>query len=64
MDDEDDEAAEQAMRRDWKFEEEEQKAQDKGDTAGVKLAQDKRAASRRLYRVEVIYVSLGVDLLG
>lgn len=57
MDDEDDEAAEQAMRRDWKYEEEEQKAQDKGDAAGVKLAQEKRAASRRLYRVEVIYVS-------
>ena len=54
IDDEDDE---QAMRRDWKYEEEEMKAQEKGDTAGVKLAQEKRAASRRLYRVEVIYVS-------
>lgn len=57
IDDEEDEAAEQAMRRDWKYEEEEEKAREKGDTAGVKLAQDKRAASRRLYRVEVIYVS-------
>ncbi|KAL1405394.1 Factor arrest protein 11 [Vanrija albida] len=58
IDDEQDEAAEEAMRRDWRYEEEEMRAQNKGDTEGVRLAQEKRAAARRLYRVEVIYRSM------
>lgn len=57
LDDDEDEAAEQAMRRDWQYEEEEQKAQAKGDTEGAKLAREKRAAARRLHRVEILYVS-------
>jgi hypothetical protein len=57
LDDDEDEGAEEAMRRDWQYEEEEMAAEAKGDTEGVKLAKEKRAAARRLYRVEVLYVS-------
>lgn len=56
LDDDEDEAAEVAMQRDMQWEEEEMRAEAKGDTEGVKLAKEKRAAARRLYRVEVIYV--------
>lgn len=57
LDDDEDEAAEEALRRDWQYEDEERLAHEKGDKEGVKLAHEKRAAARRLYRVEVIYVS-------
>lgn len=63
IDDEQDEAAEEAMRRDWRYEEEELRAESKGDAEGVRLAREKRAAARRLYRVEVIYVSLYTVIL-
>lgn len=57
-DEEEDAAAMEAMRRDWKYEEEEHECSAKGDKEGAKVAQEKRAASRRLDRVEVIYVSI------
>lgn len=56
LDDDEDEAAEAAMQRDWQYDDEERRAEAKGDTDGVKLAKEKRAAARRLYRVEVLYV--------
>ncbi|CAK9786148.1 N1221-domain-containing protein [Cutaneotrichosporon oleaginosum] len=58
LDDDEDEAAEEAMRRDWQFGEEEMKAEAKGDIEGVKLAKEKRAAARRLHRVEILYRSM------
>ncbi|GMK57278.1 hypothetical protein CspeluHIS016_0401120 [Cutaneotrichosporon spelunceum] len=58
LDDDGDVAAEEAMRRDWQYEEEEQNAEARGDDEGVKLAKEKRAAARRLYRVEVLYRSM------
>lgn len=57
LDDEVDEAAEEALRREWKYEEEEMEATARGDTAGAKAAAEKKAAAKRLHRVEVIYVS-------
>jgi hypothetical protein len=58
LDDDEDEAAELAMRRQWEYEEEEMRAEAKGDAEGVKLAREKLNATRRLYRVEVIYRSM------
>jgi len=58
LDDEEDEAAELAMRRKWEYEEEEMRAADKGDEEGVRLAREKLSAARRLYRVEVLYRSM------
>lgn len=56
-----DEAEEEQMRREWMFEEEEMEAERRGDKDGVRKARDRRQASRRLHRVDVIYVSLGSD---
>ncbi|BEJ14883.1 hypothetical protein CspHIS471_0406500 [Cutaneotrichosporon sp. HIS471] len=58
LDDDEDRAAEDAMRRDWHYEEEEMRAEAKDDSEGIKLAKEKRAAARRLYRVEVLYRSM------
>jgi hypothetical protein len=55
--DEVDEAEEEQMRREWRFEEEEQEAEIRGDQDGVHKARERRQASRRLHRVDVIYVS-------
>lgn len=63
LDDEEDEAAETAMRRDWQYEDEERRSEDKGDNEGVKLAKAKRAAARRLHRVEVLYVRPSPELV-
>nr|XP_018263299.1 uncharacterized protein I303_04793 [Kwoniella dejecticola CBS 10117]OBR85457.1 hypothetical protein I303_04793 [Kwoniella dejecticola CBS 10117] len=54
-DDEGDEEMEEAMRREWKYEEEEIDAINQGNKEGAKLAREKKAAARRLHRVEVIY---------
>ncbi|WVF71683.1 hypothetical protein IAT40_006491 [Kwoniella sp. CBS 6097] len=54
-DEEEDEEAEHAMMRDWKYEQEEMDAQDKGNKEGARIAREKRAAARRLHRVETIY---------
>ncbi|WWD17501.1 hypothetical protein CI109_101942 [Kwoniella shandongensis] len=54
-DEEDDEEVEEAMRRDWKYEEEEMDCLNRGDKEGAKIAREKRAAARRLHRVEIIY---------
>ena len=56
-DDVDDEAALEAMRLDWHFEEEEAENETRGDKAGAELAQQNRMVARRLHRVHVIYVS-------
>jgi hypothetical protein len=58
LDDDVDEAAEEAMRRRWVYEEEEMRAEAKGDAEGAQLAREKLGAARRLYRVEVIYRSM------
>lgn len=60
-DEEDDEAAEEAMRRDWRYEEMEAACLAQGDKEGAKVAREKRAAGKRLHRVEVIYVSSSGD---
>jgi hypothetical protein len=59
MDDDegDDEAAMEAMLRESKYEEEEMICQEKGDKEGAKAARQKLASSKRLHRVDVIYVS-------
>jgi len=54
---EEDEAAEEALRRDWRYEELEMECLAQGDKDGAKVAREERAASRRLHRVEIIYVS-------
>jgi len=56
-DEEDDEVAMEAMLRESKFEEEEMECQEKGDKEGAKAARQKLASSKRLHRVDVIYVS-------
>lgn len=55
-DDEEDEVAAQAMRRDWQYEEEGMECSARGDKEGARVAKEKRMASKRLYRVEIIYV--------
>lgn len=57
LDEEDDVIAEEAMRRDWRYEEEEIECQSRGDKEGAKRAKEKRASNKRLQRVDVIYVS-------
>ncbi|OCF42790.1 hypothetical protein I317_03392 [Kwoniella heveanensis CBS 569] len=54
-DEEEDEEAEEAMMRDWKYEQEEMDAQAQGNKEGARIAREKRAAARRLHRVEIIY---------
>ncbi|RXK36819.1 hypothetical protein M231_05903 [Tremella mesenterica] len=54
-DDEGDEEAEEAMRREWKYEEEEEEAKERGDKEGMRIAKEKKLASKRLHRVEVLY---------
>jgi len=57
-DDEDgDEAALEAMLRESKYEEEEMMATEAGDKQGAKAARQKLASSKRLHRVDIIYVS-------
>jgi hypothetical protein len=55
--DEEDDAAMEAMRRDWHYEELEMECISKGDKEGAKAARDNKAAARRLHRVDIIYVS-------
>jgi len=55
-DEEDDQAAIEAMLRESKYEEEEMECQAKGDKEGAKAARQKLASSKRLHRVDVIYV--------
>jgi hypothetical protein len=58
-DDEDaDEAAIEAMLRESKYEEEEMMCNESGDKEGAKAARYKLASSKRLHRVDVIYVGL------
>lgn len=57
LDDEVDEAAEEAMRRQWQYEQEEFECAARGDTEGEAKARGKQETLRRLQRVEVIYVS-------
>lgn len=57
LDDEVDEAEEEAMRREWRYEEEEMECAARGDGEGEARAREKRETARRLYRVEIIYVS-------
>lgn len=52
-----DDAALEAMRRDWHYEELESECSSRGDKAGVNSAREKKASARRLHRVDVIYVS-------
>jgi len=57
-DDEDgDEAALEAMLRESRYEEEEMMATEAGDKQGAKAARQKLASSKRLHRVDIIYVS-------
>ncbi|KAK4686751.1 hypothetical protein P7C73_g3374, partial [Tremellales sp. Uapishka_1] len=55
--DDDDAAAEEAMRREWQYEEEEMEAKERGDKAAQNKAKEKRLAAKRLHRVEIIYRS-------
>lgn len=55
-DEEEDEAAMEAMLRESKYEEEEMECREKGDKEGAKAARQKLASSKRLHRVDVIYV--------
>ncbi len=57
LDDDEDEAGDEAMRRDRRYDEMEMDCSTRGDKEGAKTAREKRAASRRLHRVEIIYVS-------
>lgn len=57
-DEDEDEALQEAMMREWKFEEEEMRCQAEGDKAGARAAKEKGNSAKRLYRVELIYVSL------
>jgi hypothetical protein len=59
LDDEDeiDQAAMEAMLRESKYEEEEMECKASGDKAGAKVARQKLASSKRLHRVDTIYVS-------
>ncbi|WRT66139.1 uncharacterized protein IL334_003092 [Kwoniella shivajii] len=52
---EEDEESQEAMRRDWKYEEEEMDALNQGNKEAARLAREKRSAARRLHRVEIIY---------
>ncbi|WVW83665.1 hypothetical protein I302_105686 [Kwoniella bestiolae CBS 10118] len=54
-DEDEDEESEEAMRREWRYEEEEMDAINQGNKEGARLAREKRAAARRLHRVEIIY---------
>lgn len=54
---EEDDMAMEAMRRDWQYEEEEMTCVGRGDKAGARAAREKKAAARRLHRVDIIYVS-------
>lgn len=56
-DDDLDEADMEAMRRDWRYEEQEADCLERGDKDGAKKAREKKAAARRLHRVDIIYVS-------
>jgi hypothetical protein len=51
-----DEAAEEAQRREWKFDEDELECEARGDKAGVNVVREKRLSARRLHRVEILYV--------
>ncbi|WWC89537.1 uncharacterized protein L201_004461 [Kwoniella dendrophila CBS 6074] len=53
--DEMDEETEEAMRREWKYEEEELEALNQGNKEVARLAREKKAAARRLHRVDIIY---------
>ena len=55
--DEEDDTAMEAMRRDWHYEELEMECMSRGDKEGAKSAREKKAAARRLHRVDIIYVS-------
>jgi hypothetical protein len=56
-DDELDEAGMEAMLRESKYEEEEMICREAGDKEGAKSARQKLASSKRLHRVDIIYVS-------
>ena len=56
FDEEEDEDDIEAMRREWRYEEEEMKCLARGDKEGAKLAKERKAAARRLHRVDIIYV--------
>ena len=52
------EMEEEAMRLQWRYEEEELDCQERGDKDGAKAARAKLASAKRLQRVDVIYVSV------
>jgi hypothetical protein len=52
-----DEAEVEAMRQDWKYEEEENICKERSDKEGARKARDRRVAAKKLYRVEILYVS-------
>ncbi|KAK6910328.1 hypothetical protein I203_104360 [Kwoniella mangroviensis CBS 8507] len=54
-DEDEDEESEEAMRREWKYEEEEMDAISQGNKEDARLAREKKAAARRLHRVDIIY---------
>ena len=55
--DEEDDMNTEAIRRYWHYEELEMECTSKGDKEGAKAAREKKAAARRLHRVDIIYVS-------
>lgn len=57
LEDDEDEAALEVMKREWQYDEEEMACEASGDKAGAKRARENKAAARRLHRVELIYVS-------
>lgn len=54
----DDKAWQDYQIMDWRYEEQEMMAQSSNDTLGVKAAQQARLSLKKLYRVELIYVSV------
>lgn len=61
--DEEDDVAMEAMRRDWHYEELEMECISRGDKEGAKSAREKKAAARRLHRVDIIYVSITIKAI-
>lgn len=57
MDDLEDKAWEEYQLEDWKYEEKEEQFAMEGNTAGVASVKEARQSLKRLYRVELVYVS-------
>ena len=64
LDEDEDEAAEEALRRDMQYSGEAERALARGDKEGAKTARNKRLAAKHLHRVEMLYVSAARTLMS